>query len=123
MTRTRLPDHIDLRDFFKHLAMELQHFSSTAYGIESKVGELISDGIRGGEKLRTTLQGLDHLAQTANYLAIFIDSLSKSADQGSTIHVGNHIDQVGLRSLAEALVGHAPRQTIPTESTGDVDLF
>lgn len=123
MTRTRLPDHIDLRDFFKHLAEELQHFSSTAYGIESKVGELISDGIRGGENLRTTLQGLDHLAQTANYLAVFIDSLSRSANPGSSIHVGSHIELVGLRSLAESLVGHAPRQTLPQETHGDVDLF
>jgi hypothetical protein len=123
MTRTRLPEHIDLRDFFKHLAEELQHFSSTAYGIESKVGELISDGIRGGDTLRTTLQGLDHLAQTANYLAVFIDSLSRSTDEGATIHVGRHIELVGLRSLAESLVGHAPRQSSPQQGTGDVDLF
>lgn len=123
MTRTKLPDHIDLRDFFHHLAEELQHFSTTAYSIESKVGELISDGIRSGETLRTTLQGLDHLAQTANYLAVFIEALSRSADEGTTIHVGSHIKLVGLRSLAESLVGHAPRRSAPQESTGDVDLF
>lgn len=123
MTRTRIPDHIDLRDFLHHLSEELQHFSTTAYGIESKVGDLLSDGIRGGERLRTTLQGLDHLAQTANYLAVFIESLSRATDEGTTIHVGSHIELVGLRSLAESLVGHAPRPSFPQDSTGDVDLF
>lgn len=123
MTRVRLPERVVLQDFFENLAEQLQQFSSAAYGIEGRVGEVISDGIHGGDRLRTTLQGLDHLAQTANYLAIFIESLSRSADANQTIGIAGHIELVGLRSLAESLVGHGPSGHVPHESIGDVDLF
>lgn len=118
-----MPDRIVLQDFFGHLAGQLQQFSSAALRIEDSVGDILSNGSQGTEQLRTTLQGLDHLAQTANYLAIFVGSLSKSVDARATIDVAGHIELVGLRSLAESLVGRPPDETRTLESTGDVDLF
>ena len=119
----RLPDQVALQSLLENLSAELLVLASAAIKIEDEVGAVISEGASGGERLLVPLQGLDHLAQTANELATFIDSLSRSVDPGIILSVSTHIHSIGLRSLAEALAGHSCRTGATTDGVGDVDLF
>ena len=120
MMENRFPDHIDLQSFLGNLSAELVRLAAAALEIEEKVGDVIADGKAGGERLLVSLQGLDHLVQTANELAAFIAALSQSADGEITIPVSGHIQSIGLRALAESLVGRAGSRS---SSLGDVDIF
>jgi hypothetical protein len=123
MMENPFPDHIVLQDFLGNLSAELLLLAAAALEIEEKVGDVIADGMSGGERLLVSLQGLDHLVQTANELAAFIAALSQSADGEITIPVTGHIQSIGLRSLAESLVGQAGSQRNRLSSRGEVDLF
>jgi hypothetical protein len=123
MAKVPLPDQISLHDLLGNLSAELRGLASTALDIEDKVGDVIADGMRGGDRLVVSLQGLDHLAQTANELAAFVGSIAGSVDRSIAIPVAEHVQSIGLRSLAEALVGHGASKSALLTSRGDVDLF
>jgi hypothetical protein len=123
MMENRFPDQIILQDFLGNLSAELLRLAAAALEIEEKVGDVIADGMAGGERLLVSLQGLDHLVQTANELAAFIAALSRSADGEITIPVTGHIQSIGLRSLAESLVGRAGSNGVRRSNLGEVDLF
>jgi hypothetical protein len=123
MKRTSFPDELALQGLLKKLSAEMLVLASAAIAIEDKVGDVIAQGIPGAERLLVPLQGLDHLAQTANDLASFIADVSNSVDPHTSISVSEHIHSVRLRSLAEALVGHSSGTSGPAAGMGDVDLF
>jgi hypothetical protein len=123
MTKHHFPEHVILRSFLANLSEELRHLAASALEIEDRVGDVIAEGLAGGEKLSLSLQGLDHLVQTANELSVFIAALSNSADDNIAIPVSGHIRAIGLRSLAEALVGQAGPRSERLNGRGEVDLF
>ena len=112
-----------LRNLLANLSAELRHLAADALEIEDRVGEVIAEGLAGGDRLSLSLQGLDHLVQTANELSTFIGALSQSTDEGITVPVSGHIRAIGLRSLAEALVGQAVPRIEKADGRGEVDLF
>jgi hypothetical protein len=123
MTIHLFPEHVVLRNLLANLSEELRHLAAAALEIEDRVGDVIADGLAGGERLSLSLQGLDHLVQTVNELSTFIGALSSSTDEKITIPVSGHIRAIGLRSLAEALVGHAVPRAERHDGRGEVDLF
>lgn len=123
MSIHHFPEHVVLSDLLANLSEELRHLASAALEIEDRVGDVIAEGLAGGDRLSSSLQGLDHLVQTANELSVFIGALSRSADQEIAIPVSAHIRAIGLRSLAEALVGKASPRSERFKDGGEVDLF
>jgi hypothetical protein len=123
MTLHLFPEHVVLRNLLANLSDELRHLAAAALEIEDRVDDVIAEGLAGGERLSLSLQGLDHLVQTVNELSTFIGALSQSADEAITVPVNGHIRAIGLRSLAEALVGHAVPRAERLDAGGEVDLF
>jgi hypothetical protein len=123
MVRRCLPDEVALQGLLENLSTEMLVLASAAIAIEDRVGDVISEGVPGAERLLVPLQGLDHLAQTANGLANFIAAVSQSIDPRTIISVSNHIHSIRLRSLAESLVGQSSGKSAPAEGSGEVDLF
>lgn len=123
MSVHHFPEHVVLCDLLANLSEELRHLAAAALEIEDRVGDVIAEGLAGGERLSSSLQGLDHLVQTASELSVFIAALSRSADQEIAIPVSAHIKAIGLRALAEALVGKAAPRAERFRGGGDVDLF
>lgn len=123
MSMHHFPEQVVLRNFLANLSEELRHLAAAALEIEDRVGDVIAEGLAGGDRLSSSLQGLDHLVQTANELSVFIAALSQSADESTTIPVSGHLRAIGLRSLAEALVGKAVPRSERSSGRGEVDLF
>jgi hypothetical protein len=123
MVRKCLPNEMALRRLLGNLSSEMLVLASTANAIEDDVGDLISKGVPGAERLLVPLQGLDHLAQTANDLAGFIAAISQSVDPRTVISISDHIHSIGLRALAESLAGHSSETSRRTDGVGEVDLF
>ncbi|HLQ17791.1 MAG TPA: hypothetical protein VK146_02335 [Tabrizicola sp.] len=123
MSPTPYPERMALQDLMRNLSAELFQLGTTALEIEDKVGDVIADGLPGGERLLVSLQGLDHLAQTANELAAFVGSVAGAVDPAVSVPVSGHIQAIGLRSLAEALAGQFGGRPQGGNSMGEVDLF
>jgi hypothetical protein len=123
MTIHLFPEHVVLRSLLANLSAELRHLGAAALEIEDRVGDVIAEGLAGGEKLSLSLQGLDHLVQTVNELSTFVGALSQSTDEAITVPVSGHIRAIGLRSLAQALVGQAVPRAGTVDGRGEVDLF
>lgn len=123
MSMHHFPEQVALRSFLANLSEELRNLAGAALEIEDRVGDVIADGLAGGERLSSSLQGLDHLVQTANELSAFIGALSQSTDETTTIPLNGHLKSIGLRSLAEALVGRSVPRPDRSTGGGEVDLF
>lgn len=112
-----------LQALLQNLSGELASFSTALLAIEDRVGDVIEEGAPGVEQLSVPLQGLDHLAQIARELANFVDSLSRSVGSDLVISVEDGAKEMGLRSLAAALLGHPSDSTGNPTDAGEVDLF
>jgi hypothetical protein len=123
MTLHLFPEHVVLRNLLANLSAELGHLAVAALEIEDRVGDVIAEGLPGGDRLSLSLQGLDHLVQTVNELSTFIAALSQTTDESIVVPVSGHIRAIGLRSLAEALVGKAVPRVGRGDDRGEVDLF
>jgi hypothetical protein len=123
MVQRSRPDEVALQGLLVNLSKELLVLASVAITIEDKVGMAISEGLPGGERLLIPLQGLDHLAQIANELAMFIDALSKSVDPGTFVSISECIQSIGLRSVADSLSGQSCKGSTTMREGGEVDFF
>lgn len=113
-----------LRDLFAVLAEQLRQQALTGRGIEDRVGDVILDGSGGADRLRVSLQGLDHLVQVLNELAHFLDDLALETDGHLRLAVLGPARRLRLRRLAEALGAGSPDPTTSLlHEAGDVDLF
>lgn len=113
-----------LRDLFAVLAEQLRQQALTGRGIEDRVGDVILDGSGGADRLRVSLQGLDHLVQVLNELAHFLDDLALETDGHLRLAVLGPARRLRLRRLAETLGAGSPDPTTPLlHEAGDVDLF
>lgn len=117
------PEHIILQDFLGNLSAEMHLLAAKAQDLEARVGDVIMDGIPGGDRLLTSLQGLDHLVQTVTELASFISALSLTVDQEITLPLDRHLQSIGLRALAEGLIGQPGGRPDVLVTLGEVDLF
>jgi hypothetical protein len=123
MVQRSLPDEVALQGLLVNLSKELLVLASAAIAIEDKVGVAISEGLPGGERLLIPLQGLDHVAQMANELAVFLDVVSKSVDPGTFIYISGCIQSIGLRSVADSLSGQSFKGSTTPGDGGEVDFF
>ena len=117
------PEHIILQDFLSNLSAEMVLLAVRAQDLEDRVGDVIAEGMPGGDRLLVSLQGLDHLVQTVNELANFISALSLTVDQNITLPLDRHLQSIGLRALAEGLIGQPANRAKSPVDMGEVDLF
>ena len=118
-------DTMPLRDLFAVLAEQLRQQALTGRGIEDRVGDVILDGTGAADRLRVSLQGLDHLVQVLNELGHFLDDLALETDGHHLVAVQGPARRLRLRNLAEALGARLPGHVTPSplHEAGDVDLF
>lgn len=124
MTGLQPPETIPLRDLFATLAEQLRQQALQGRGIEDRVGDVILDGAGGAERLRISLQGLDHIVQTLNDLSHFLEDVALETDGHLRLAVAGPARRLRLRKLAEALGARAePTAPVPLHEAGEVDLF
>lgn len=124
MTGPQPPGTIPLRDLFATLAEQLRQQALQGRGIEDRVGDVILDGASGAERLRNSLQGLDHIVQTLNELSHFLDDVALETDGHLRLAVAGPARRLRLRQLAEALgARREPIGQTPPHAAGEVDLF
>ena len=125
MVAPQCPEVIPLRDFFAILAEQLRLQALAGRGLEDRVGDVILDGAGGAERLRVSLQGLDHLVQVLSELAHFLDDLALETDGHQRLAVVGPARRLRLRKLAEALGARLsdPTQPVQRQEAGDVDFF
>lgn len=119
------PETIPLRALFAVLAEQLRQQALTGRGLEDRVGDVILDGAGGAERLRVSLQGLDHLVQVLSELAHFLDDLALETDGHQRLAVVGPARRLRLRTLAEALGARLadPLRSAERNEAGEVDLF
>ncbi len=125
MTGVDPKESIALRDFMAILSREVRLIALAGKVIEDRVGDRIADGTVRGEAFLPSLQGLDHLVQTANELSHFLDDVALETDGHLRVSVAGPARRVKLRALAEALV-RVSREAPPCfddPKLGHVDLF
>lgn len=125
MMASQSPETIPLRDLFAILSEQLRLQALAGRGLEDRVGDVILDGAGGAERLRVSLQGLDHLVQVLNELAHFLDDLALETDGHLRLAVVGPARRLRLRKLADALGARLSDPTAPPHrhEAGDVDLF
>ncbi|RYI34424.1 MAG: hypothetical protein EON48_01940 [Acetobacteraceae bacterium] len=125
MTGPEPADSVALRDFMAILAREVRLIALAGKVIEDRVGDRIAEGTTRADAFLPSLQGLDHLVQTANELSHFLDDVALETDGHLRVPVAAPARRVKLRALAEALV-RVSREAPPTfddTMLGHVDLF
>jgi hypothetical protein len=119
------PDSILLRELLAILANELRLLALAGKSIEDRVGDEITDGAAGADRLRVSLQGLDHVVQTVSELSHFLDDIALETDGHLRVSVAGPARRVRLRALAEALGGRLRDASSVShlQGGGEVDLF
>jgi hypothetical protein len=125
MSLQQAPDSILLRELLAILANELRLLALAGKSIEDRVGDEITEGATGADRLRVSLQGLDHVVQTVSELSHFLDDIALETDGHLRISVAGPARRVRLRALAEALGGRLRDASSVShlQGGGEVDLF
>lgn len=116
-------DQIPLPVLLKNVSAEMLLLASAAVEVEKQVGVILSEGVGGLERLSAPIQRLDHLAQLAIELATFMGEVAQSVDSDISVDISHSIHAMGLRALADALIGLPRGAADKRETLGDVDLF
>ena len=116
-------DQIPLPVLLKNVSSEMLLLASAAVEVEKQVGVILSEGAGGLERLSAPIQRLDHLAQLSIELANFMAEVAQSVDHDISVDISHSIHAMGLRALADALIGRPRGGPGNEESLGEVDLF
>lgn len=104
-------------------ATELRTLTESAHHIQNVVGKLISAAPSGAEETIKDLQSLDHITQSIEGLAQFLDALSGDTPSDWKYPDLAAADRVKLEDMARRLLNKPPHCTPTKDDDGELDLF
>lgn len=117
LIRTRT---IALSDALSRAATELRRMETQGRALEDRVGAHVTAGTQTIQDLHVALQGLDHMVQSLDAVAGYLDRLAQGAPPQLRVDIDHAVAAIRLRDLSNALAGHTPAERV---RSGDVDLF
>jgi hypothetical protein len=114
-----------LRKIVSVVAEQLEAMGREGKAIEDVVGDIIRNGQVSGNGLKETLQGLDHMVQIIDELAIFLNNIKLQVDPDIDLDIEDAAKRLKLRELCIALGCQPPQSDGPgsMHRAGDVDFF
>ncbi len=104
-------------------AKELRTLTDSAHHMQTVVSKLIATSSTGADETIRDLQALDHITQSIEGLAHFLDALSEDTPAGWEYPDLAAADRVKLEDMARRLLNAEPNCAAPDDRDGDLDLF
>lgn len=104
-------------------AKELRTLTNSAHHIQGVVGKLIANSPSGADETIRDLQALDHITQSIEGLAQFLDALSGDTPSNWEYPDLAAADRVKLEDMARRLLNKPPNCSPPSDDDGELDLF
>lgn len=114
------PNQVPVRFLLIGISAEIRTIRDSGYLIESAVGHIISAAYPEGPELAKSLQRLDHMVQSLEGIADFVEQLAIEINSSLTLDPTAALHYIKQRDLAYALIGRTKGEA---PIAGDADFF